>query len=442
MESDSERMREEMIEKIPTPKELVERLDETVIGQEGAKKALSVAVYEHYKKFKGMGAGDGKRRKSNMMFIGPTGCGKTLLVETVAKFLEVPFVSVDSNAYTPAGFKGTDLEEIIGRLYKAADGDIDAAEHGIIFLDEFDKLAAVKSAGNAQDFLIGVQNGYLKLLEGSDIEIKPGWRTAPRSRKAPAGRMSEMRSERSFNVMLPSPQEQRSSMNTAGILFICGGAFTGLDKIIARRLRGRAPEHDDGLYTAERSLNRPSRHDRRIAGFNLGTECGAAESAGNAAAQDTGSLLKGLCVEDLQEFGFIPEILGRIPVRVTLDGLDEEALKAILTQPKDAILKQVREDFLDAGSDLLFTQEALQAIAREAIETKTGARGLSSIVDGLLLEPKYELFSYDHTDDDLVVYLDADSGKCVTQFVKKTEPDPFEAARRQKEQETERDIGQ
>jgi ATP-dependent Clp protease ATP-binding subunit ClpX len=324
------------LSKIPSPRRIMEQLNQYVIGQERAKKVLSVAVYNHYKRVAaGMQIDDVELGKSNILLVGPTGCGKTLLAQTLAKILDVPFCIADATALTEAGYVGEDVENILLRLIQAADFDISRAEKGIVYIDEIDKIARKSDNPSITRDVSGegVQQALLKIIEGTVANVPPQ-----------GGRKH--------------PHQDFIQINTANILFICGGAFEGLEQIIEKRTGKHRP-------IGYRAL--PAKQDDIVA----------------APGQIT--------PEDLLQYGLIPEFVGRLPVIVGLEPLDKETMIRILTEPKNAIIKQYRKFFELDKVDLLFTQEALEQTAVQALAQKTGARGLRSIVEDTLLEIMYEI---------------------------------------------------
>ena len=322
----------------PTPREIDAHLGQYVIGQERARRVLSVAVRNHYVRLEQKAAGrtDVELTKSNVLIIGPTGTGKTYIAKAIASMLDVPFTRADATTLTEAGYVGDDVESIMVKLYQAADGDVKRAQRGIVYIDEIDKIARKGDSASmtAQPGSEGVQQALLKLIEGTVCTFPPN-----------GGRKN--------------PEAAMVQMDTSDVLFICGGAFVGLDRIIARRL------------------------DDRSIGF-MG-------SVDDSTERNVGELLAKRTAEDITEFGMIPEFIGRLPVIATLDELDESALMRILVEPKNAIVKQFERMFELQDVSLRFTQEGLQAVAKAAMARKTGARGLRSIIEDMLTDTMFDL---------------------------------------------------
>lgn len=326
----------EEVSSVPTPREIKEFLDQYIIGQEEAKKYLSVAVYNHYKRINQSASDDDVDiEKSNIILVGPTGTGKTLLAKTIARLLNVPFAIVDATVLTEAGYVGEDIESLLTRLLQNCDYDVEKAENGIVFIDEIDKIARKSDNPSITRDVSGegVQQGLLKLLEGSTVLVPPN-----------GGRKH--------------PEQKMIAVDTKNILFICGGAFDGIERKIASRL------------------------NTHVVGY------GHDESARKKQREN---LMRYVMPQDLKSFGLIPEIIGRLPILTSLEPLDKKALRKILTEPKNAIVRQYKKLFLLDGVELEFTDDALDLIVDKAVEYKLGARGLRSIVETIMVDAMYEV---------------------------------------------------
>lgn len=343
------------IRHLPAPHIIKKHLDEYVIGQDYAKKVMSVAVYNHYKRVLTDTMDEIEIEKSNILMVGPTGCGKTYLVKTLARILQVPLAITDATSLTEAGYIGDDVESVLSKLLAAADNDVEKAQQGIIFIDEIDKIAKKRNTNSRDVSGESVQQGMLKLLEGSEVEV-------------PVGATNK-------NAMVPM-----TTIDTRNILFICGGAFPELDKIIKKRLTSQA---------------------------SIGFQAELSDTY-----DKDENILSKVTVEDLREFGMIPEFLGRLPVIFSLQAMTEEMLARVMTEPKNAILKQYQKLLLLDEVDLQFDQEAVAAIAKKAAEKKTGARALRAIIEEFMLDIMYEIPKDDNIGEVVITegYIEGSGG--------------------------------
>ncbi|MCH8066710.1 MAG: ATP-dependent Clp protease ATP-binding subunit ClpX [Chloroflexi bacterium] len=379
-------------QRVPPPKEILSQLGEYVIGQEQAKKVLSVGVYNHYKRIGSTPVQDDvELEKSNILLLGPTGCGKTHLARTLARILDVPFTIADATALTEAGYVGEDVENILLQLIQAADFDIQRAERGIVYIDEIDKIARKGDNPSITRDVSGegVQQALLKIIEGTVANVPPQ-----------GGRKH--------------PHQDFIQINTANILFICGGAFEGLDRIVERRLA----------------------YNRRSMGFN-------ADYNRKAGQERVDELFKYVSHDDLLQYGLIPEFVGRLPISVSLEALGIEELRRILTEPKNALMKQFQRFFAMDGVELTFTDDALDACAEDSLKHKTGARGLRTVLEDVLLDVMYEIPSRADVKKCLVtaeVIRDGERPRLLTRGGEEVQNEPPEAPEIEDAEEARKDA--